>query len=62
MEVEYQSLLTEGKDEMTTLKTELTTMLGRLSPIEVLKRLSEEATYVNTSLKFRAFPKPIRVI
>ncbi len=62
MEVEYQSLLTEGKDEMTTLKTELTTMLGRLSPIEVLKRISEEATYVNTSLKFRAFPKPIRVI
>jgi hypothetical protein len=62
MEVEYQSLLTEGKDEMATLKTELTTMLGRLSPLEILKRISEEATYVNTALKFRAFPKPIRVI
>jgi hypothetical protein len=62
MEIEYQSLLSEGKDEMVTLKTELSTMLGRLSPLEILKRVSEEATYVNTSLKFRAFPKPIKVI
>ena len=47
---------------MATLKTELTTMLGRLSPLEILKRISEEATYVNTALKYRAFPKPIKVI
>lgn len=62
MEVEYESLLSEGKDEMVTLKKELSEMLAKLSPLEMLKRLSEEATYVNTSLKFRAFPKPIRVI
>lgn len=62
MEVEYNSLLTEGKDEMVTLKTELTTMLGKLNPLEMLKRVSEEANYVNAALKFRALPKPIRVI
>lgn len=62
MEVEYQSLLSEGKDEMVTLKTELNTMLSKLTPIEMLKRISEEATYVNNALKFRAMPKPIKVI
>jgi len=62
MTLEYQSLLSEGKDEMVTLKKELEDRLSRLSPLEILKRVSEEATYVNTSLKFRAFQKPIRVI
>jgi len=62
MTVEYQSLLTEGKDEMITLKKELSELLVKLGPLSVLKRVSEEATYVNTTLKFRAFPKPIRLI
>ncbi len=62
MEVEFQSLLSEGKDEMVTLKLELKELLSRLSPLEILKRVSEEATYLNTSLKFRSFLKPIRVI
>ena len=62
MEIEYQSLLSEGKDEMVTLKKELEDRLSRLSPLEILKRVSEEATYVNTSLKFRAFQKPIKII
>ena len=62
MEIEYQSLLSEGKDEMVTLKTELKDMLTKLTPLEMLKRASEEATYINTTLKFRAFQKPIKVI
>ena len=62
MEIEYQSLLSEGKDEMITLKKELEERLARLSPLEILKRVSEEANYVNTSLKFRAFQKPIKII
>jgi hypothetical protein len=62
MEIEYQSLLSEGKDEMVTLKTELKEMLAKLTPLEMLKRASEEATYINTTLKFRAFQKPIKII
>ena len=62
MTVEYQSLLSEGKDEMITLKLELKERLERLSPLNTLKRVSEEAQYINASLKFRAMPKPIRVI
>ena len=45
-----------------SLKKELEDRLGRLSPLEILKRVSEEATYVNTSLKYRAFQKPIKII
>jgi hypothetical protein len=37
-------------------------MLAKLTPLEMLKRASEEATYINTTLKFRAFQKPIKVI
>jgi hypothetical protein len=62
MEVEYQSLLAEGKDEMVTLKLELKERLERLSPVNTLKRVSEEAEYINKSLQYRAFQKPIKVI
>jgi len=62
MTVEYQSLLAEGKDEMVTLKTELKERLERMSPQKTLERVSMEAEYINKSLKFRAMPKPIRVI
>jgi hypothetical protein len=47
---------------MVTLKTEIKEMLARLSPLETLKRLSEEAGYINSALKFRALPKPIKLI
>lgn len=62
MEVEYQSLLAEGKDEMVTLKLELKERLERLSPLNTLKRVAEEAEYINKSLQYRAFQKPIKVI
>ena len=61
-EMEYQSLLTEGKDEMMVLKTELNDRLMRYNPLEMVKRVSEEAKYVNDTLKFRAMPSPIRAI
>lgn len=60
--VEYDSLLSEGKDEMVTLKLELKDTLSRLSPLEMLKRVAEEAKNINDALKFRAFPKPIKLI
>ena len=62
MTVEYQSLLAEGKDEMVTLKQELKERLERMSPLKTLERVSLEAEYINKSLKFRAMPKPIRLI
>jgi len=62
MELDYESLLAEGKDEMVTLKLELKERLAKLNPLEILKRISEESTYINTAMKFRAFPRPIRVI
>ena len=62
IEMEYQSLLTEGRDEMTTLKLELKERLERLSPVNTLKRVADEAEYINKSLQYRAFLKPIRVI
>lgn len=62
VEMEYQTLLTEGKDEMVTLKKELEDRLGRLTPDLMLKRVAEEAENVNKSLKYRALPKPIRMI
>ena len=38
MEIEYQSLLSEGKDEMITLKKELEDRMFKLNPLEILKR------------------------
>lgn len=62
MEIEYQSLLAEGKDEMSVLREELKLRLERLNPLEILKRTADEAENINRALKFRAFPKPIKVI
>lgn len=62
MEVEYDSLLSEGKDEMVTLKKELSEMLARMNPDNMLKRASDEAEYINKTLKFRPIPKPIKMI
>ena len=62
MEIEYQSLLSEGKDEMVTLKKELEDRMGKLNPLEILKRMSSEAEEINKALKYRAFQKPIKII
>ena len=62
MEIEYQSLLSEGKDEMVTLKKELEDRMIKLNPLEILKRMSSEAEEINKALKYRAFQKPIKII
>lgn len=61
-EMEYQTLLTEGKDEMMTLKTELSTRLAEFHPTKVLERMANEAKYINDGLRYRPMPRPIRLI
>lgn len=62
LELEYQSLLTEGKDEMMTLKQELSNRLAEYHPTKVLERMANEAKYINDGLKYRPMPRPIRLI
>jgi hypothetical protein len=62
LELEYQSLLTEGKDEMMALKEELKLRLEKFNPLVTLERMAKEAEYINTGLKFRPMPKPFRII
>lgn len=62
MEMDYQSLLTEGKDEMTVLKQELKEQLEALNSTNILERQANEAEYINRALKLRPMQKPYRVI
>jgi hypothetical protein len=60
--MDYESLLTEARNEMELLKKELSERLLRLSPLEMSKRMAEEAENLNKALKFRPFTRPIRYI
>jgi hypothetical protein len=62
LEMDYQSLLTEGKDEQTTLREELNKRLEKFNPLELLKRYASEAEEINKALKFRAIKDPIKII
>jgi hypothetical protein len=62
IDLDYQSLFTEGKDEMMVLKQELNDRLAKLHPTETLKRMATEAEEINKALKFRPMPKPIKMI
>jgi hypothetical protein len=62
LKLDYQSLLTEGKDEKSKLVEELMARLERLRPDKLLERKGAEAENLNKSLKFRAMPSPITVI
>jgi hypothetical protein len=62
LKLDYQSLLTEGKDEKSKLIEELSLRLERLRPEKILERKGNEAENLNKSLKFRAMPSPITVI
>jgi hypothetical protein len=62
MQMDYDSLLSEAQDEMSTLKEELNGRLDRLSPNNMLERMAEEAKFINDAAKFRALPRPIRMI
>jgi hypothetical protein len=62
IKLDYQSLLTEAKDERTKLIEELTKRLERLRPDVFLKRKGDEAEYLNKTLKYRPFIAPYNVI
>jgi len=60
--MDYQSLLTEGKDEQTKLEEELKLRLERLRPEKVMEKEALLAENLNKQLKFRAMPRQIYVI
>ena len=62
VKLDYQSLITEGKDEKSKLAEELIARLERLRPDKILERKAGEAENLNKALKFRAMPAPITVI
>lgn len=61
VQMDYQSLQTEAKDEKVTLLTELQQRLERLRPENQMKKEAEIATNLNTQLKFRPMTIPITV-
>lgn len=62
LSLEYDSLLTEGKDEKMKLIEELMQRLERLRPDKMLERRANEAENLNNSLKYRPFQGPFQVI
>ena len=63
--MDYQSLLTEAKDEKTKLIEELIGAEGwltRLRPEKVMEREALIAENLNKQMKFRAMPRQIYVI
>ncbi len=62
IKLDYQSLLTEGKDERLKLVEELMLRLERLRPDKMLERKANEAENLNKALKFRAMPSPYTII
>lgn len=57
IQLEYDSLLTESKDEKSKLIEELTQRLERLRPDKMMERQASEAENLNKSLQYRAFPR-----
>ena len=62
LQLEYDSLLTEAKDEKSKLMEELTQRLERLRPEKMMEREAGIAENLNKSLQFRAMPRQIYVI
>jgi len=62
IKLDYQSLLTEAKDEKSKLIEELMQRLERLRPDKMLERKANEAENLNKSLKYRPFIAPYNVI
>lgn len=60
--MDYQSLLTEAKDEKSKLEEELKLRLERLRPENQMKKEAEIAENLNKQMKFRAMPRQIYVI
>jgi hypothetical protein len=62
LSLEYDSLLTEGKDEKMKLVEELQTRLERLRPDKMLERRASEAENLNKTLQYRPFQGPFTAI
>ncbi len=62
IQLEYDSLLTESKDEKSKLVEELTQRLERLRPDKMMERQASEAENLNKTLQFRAFPRQFYTI
>jgi len=62
VKLDYQTLLTESRDEKNKMLEELLNRLERLRPDKFLERKANEARYLNESLKYRAMVYPIQVI
>lgn len=62
LQLEYDSLLTEAKDEKSKLMEELMQRLERLRPEKMMEREAGIAENLNKSLQFRAMPRQIYVI
>lgn len=60
--MDYQTLVTMGKDEKSKLEQELMQRLERLRPEKIMERAASIAENLNKELKFRAFPVPILTI
>ena len=60
--MDYQSLLTEAKDEKDKLYTELSARLERMRPEKMMEKEAMTAENLNKAMKYRAFPRQIYVI
>lgn len=62
VKLDYQSLLTEAKDEKLKMIEELTKRLERLRPDNLLERKAKEAEFLNRAMKLRPMQSPYNVI
>jgi hypothetical protein len=62
VKLDYQSLLTEAKDEKMKMIEELTKRLERLRPDNLLERKAKEAEALNRAMKLRPMISPYNVI
>ena len=62
IKLDYNSLLTEAKDEKSKLVEELMQRLERLRPDKLLERKGNEAENLNKALKYRPMIAPITIV
>ena len=62
LQLEYDSLLSEAKDEKSKLEEELKQRLERLRPDKMMEVKANQAESLNKSLQYRALPRQIYII
>lgn len=60
--MEYSSLLSDAKEELNNLKTELKEYLSRMTNEKMLERKANEAENLNKTLLYRPFKRPLKYI